>query len=131
MHSLGGLAGLPFNGKPAWDTFISHIAEDGHIMIMFAPHVGINSEGEIGKVRLHSHEIQSTTCGPAIDAYYLVKNNPVTTSNYIDYRTEALKILLAPHLNEIASCRNEMSALAYKMYDLQLQYLDNIINLDF
>lgn len=50
MFPLGGLAGLPFTGRTGWGAFSSHCPIDGHIVVLFAPHVGIDSEGNIGKV---------------------------------------------------------------------------------
>ena len=40
--SLGGLAGIPFTGKAGWTTFSNHVPTDGNIILMFAPHIGID-----------------------------------------------------------------------------------------
>ena len=48
LFPLGGLAGLPFAGKTGWHAFSSHCPEDGHILILFAPHVGVDYEGKVG-----------------------------------------------------------------------------------
>ena len=50
MFPLGGLAGFPFTGKTGWGAFSSHCPEDGHIVIMFAPHVGVDCDGNVGKI---------------------------------------------------------------------------------
>ena len=47
---LGGLAGLPFTGKTGWGAFSSHVPKDGNICVLFAPHVGIDSDGNVGYV---------------------------------------------------------------------------------
>ena len=47
---LSGLAGLPFTGKTGWGAFSGHCPADGHIVVLFAPHVGIDSNGEVGKI---------------------------------------------------------------------------------
>ena len=80
--------------------------------------------------------MHSNTCGAAIDAYKQVKNKKghqqsTPTGNYLDYQAETIKKLLAPHASEVASEENEMVALAYKMYEIQLQFLNDIINLNF
>ena len=42
IFPLGGLGGLPFTGKTGWSAYSSHVPKDGHIVILFAPHVGID-----------------------------------------------------------------------------------------
>ena len=46
---MGGLAGIPFVGKVGFGAFYAHIPKDGNLLILFAPHVGIAPDGEIGK----------------------------------------------------------------------------------
>ena len=50
VFSLAGLAGLPFTGKTGWGAFSAHVPVDGNIVIMFAPHVGIDRNGNVGKI---------------------------------------------------------------------------------
>ena len=50
IFPLSGLAGFPFTGKTGWGAFSGHCPEDGHIVVLFAPHVGIDSNGEVGKI---------------------------------------------------------------------------------
>lgn len=42
---------------------------------------------------------------------------------------DCIKHMLAPHVASILEKDEKMTALAYKMYELQLEYLDNIIDL--
>ena len=48
VFPLSGLGGLPFTGKTGWGAFSSHCPEDGNIVILFAPHVGIDVDGTVG-----------------------------------------------------------------------------------
>jgi len=50
VFPLGGLAGFPFTGKTGWGAFSSHCPVDGNICILFAPHVGVDNSGCVGKV---------------------------------------------------------------------------------
>lgn len=50
IFPLSGLAGLPFTGKTGWHAFSSHCPKDGNIVILFAPHVGVDNAGTVGKV---------------------------------------------------------------------------------
>ena len=47
---MAGLAGFPFTGKSGFGAFSSHCPKDGNIVIMFAPHVGVDMSGNVGKV---------------------------------------------------------------------------------
>ena len=68
MFPLSGLGGFPFTGKTGWAAFSGHCPEDGNIVIMFAPHVGIDREGNVGKIERMGQKCVSTACGAAIGA---------------------------------------------------------------
>jgi hypothetical protein len=42
---------------------------------------------------------------------------------------DTIKHLLKPHAQSISESKNEMAALAYKMYDLLLEFLNKIVDL--
>jgi hypothetical protein len=50
MFPLAGLAGLPFCGRTGWNSFSSHVSTDGNILVLFAPHIGIDLYGTVGIV---------------------------------------------------------------------------------
>ena len=50
IFSLGGLGGLPFTGKTGWKAMSSHVPENGNIVVLFAPHIGLDYEGNVGQV---------------------------------------------------------------------------------
>lgn len=50
VFPLGGLAGMPFTGRTGWGAFSSHVPKNGNICVLFAPHVGIDKDGNVGKV---------------------------------------------------------------------------------
>jgi len=68
VFNLGGLAGLPFTGKTGWGAFSAHCPKDGNIVVLFAPHVGISSDGEVGKVYRTGQDHSSSACGASIGA---------------------------------------------------------------
>lgn len=72
LFPLGGLAGIPFTGKTGWGAFSSHCPHDGNIVILFAPHVGIDSNGNVGKILRCGQRHSSSACGAAIGAYNAV-----------------------------------------------------------
>ena len=76
MFPLGGLAGLPFTGKTGWAAFSSHCPSDGNIAILFAPHVGLDREGRVGKIYRDGQTEASGACGAAIGALAAIKADP-------------------------------------------------------
>lgn len=61
--SLGGLAGFPFTGITGFCAFAHHIPESGNALIVIGPHVGVSSEGVIGKLNRRHHNTLSCSCG--------------------------------------------------------------------
>ena len=51
IFPLSGLAGIPFVGKSGWTAFTTHVPEDGNIVALFAPHVGIDKDGNVGELQ--------------------------------------------------------------------------------
>eukprot|EP00469_Lotharella_globosa_P001736 CAMPEP_0167800136 /NCGR_PEP_ID=MMETSP0111_2-20121227/17535_1 /TAXON_ID=91324 /ORGANISM="Lotharella globosa, Strain CCCM811" /LENGTH=314 /DNA_ID=CAMNT_0007695305 /DNA_START=50 /DNA_END=994 /DNA_ORIENTATION=- len=67
--SLGGLAGLPFTGKTGFTAFSHHVPEkDGRLLIFFAPHIGVASDGKTGKVHRLGIKKVTSACGSCIAA---------------------------------------------------------------
>ena len=50
IFPLSGLGGLPFTGKTGWAAFSGHCVDDGNIILLFAPHVGVDRNGDVGKI---------------------------------------------------------------------------------
>jgi len=85
---MAGLAGFPFTGKSGFSSFSSHCPKDGNVVVMFAPHVGIDSNGTVGKIKRSGNEGETFACGAAITALQdLINNNGQTSGNvnHLDY----------------------------------------------
>lgn len=122
IFPLGGLAGFPFTGRTGWGAFSSHCPKDGHIVILIAPHVGIDHKGNIGKVCREGQEGHaSSACGAAIGALAACEADPTAgnfKNGYEDHQMDCIKHLLAPHVKHIGAEEQKMVALVYKMYEL-------------
>ena len=133
LFPLGGLAGLPFAGQTGWGAFSSHVPINGHIVIVFAPHVGLDFEGKVGSFYRAGQHYSSRACGAAIGAYLAGKDKksgkPVPqTDCYLDHQMDCIKHLVEPHVEQIANAKNEMAELAYQMFEIHRQFLDTILN---
>lgn len=45
---MGGLNGYPFAGLTGMGAFLSHVPDDGAVLIYYGPHIGITRSGELG-----------------------------------------------------------------------------------
>ena len=122
VFPLAGLAGLPFTGKTGWGAFSSHCPNpDGNIVVLFAPHVGIDHDGTVGSIKRQGIDHKTTACGAAIGAFTAIKRDRTEGNfkhGYLDHQMDCIKHLLIPHLDEISSAENENVALVYKMFEL-------------
>jgi hypothetical protein len=72
---LGGLAGVPFTGNAGWGAFSHHVPTNGNIFVLFAPHVGVNANGVVGKVSRPGQDHETSACGSAIGAFNALKKD--------------------------------------------------------
>ena len=71
---MGGLAGFPFGGVTAFGAMASHIPDGGHTLVVYAPHVGVDSTGAVGTVERVGRAKGGACCGSAIAASAYVSN---------------------------------------------------------
>ena len=109
IFPLSGLAGVPFAGATGWAAFSSHIPKDGNCVVLFAPHVGVHTDGTIGIVKREGQEHTTSACGAAIGALKALRANPKTAQNpgMIDQQMDTIKHLLLPHVDAISRAENE------------------------
>ena len=132
VFPLSGLGGLPFTGKTGWHAMSSHVPDDGHIVVLVGPHVGIDCEGNVGKVNRKGQANVSSACGAAIGALAALQAGEKTNfkNGYQDHQMDCVKHLLEPHVKDIEKCDNQQAALAYKMFDVAEKFLDDVIHLN-
>lgn len=66
--SMGGLAGFPFGGVTSFGAMAAHIPDNGNCLLIFAPHVGVSSTGEVGTVERRGRLHGGACCGSACAA---------------------------------------------------------------
>lgn len=75
--NLGGLNGYPFTGLTGMAAFSHHIPADGAAMVFYAPHIGVSSTGEPGKIVRVGQNETSNCCGATVLALNRLKNNEI------------------------------------------------------
>ena len=76
--TLGGLAGFPFAGRSGFRAYLHHCPDDGKLLILLAPHVGVAQldpdgtgagSGRVGALQREGQSKLATACGAAVGAY--------------------------------------------------------------
>jgi len=138
IFSLGGLGGIPAVGMTGFGAFFSHCPDDGKVLIVYGPHVGISNDGTVGKVeRLGQLDASSggtkrrgtASCGAAIGAYRALSSTKKTQKKnrkeeaIFDYQQDYVVKQLSKRIGEIQRVSNgdsnaEIAALTQQMYEI-------------
>jgi hypothetical protein len=115
---MGGIGGCPYVGKEGYDVLMSHIPDDGNVVIMFGPHVGVSPEGEVGKFSRIGQKKLSTACGAAIAAFNAGCAGDYSDQGDQDIQQSMLKQKLGKQATEIAKAEVPMAELAMRAYGI-------------
>jgi len=140
--ALGGLAGLPFAGKSGFGAYLHHVPDDGKLLVVFAPHVGVDAEGKIGGLQRDGQVKVSNACGAAIGAYKALQSKKATPTDPLlvmdtlqkenidtkfDPQLEQIVQKLAPRLKGIDESKDSISFVTYQMYGIIRELITSII----
>jgi len=84
IYNLGGQGGIPFAGTLGFSNFVSHCPENGKLLILFGPHVGISEGGQVGKVERIGQTDATPSCAAVVDAYNGIKSKKKAVDSGID-----------------------------------------------
>lgn len=121
--AMGGLAGFPFSGVTGFGAMASHIPDDGNCLLVYGPHVGVDSDGNVGKVDRIGKSKSGTCCGSAVAATKYLNTvlsgeqeiMPPPNSAFDAQQTFVSNMLL-PYASEIQESREPMVALPFLTY---------------
>jgi len=142
--NLGGLAGVPFAGKTGFGAFSHHIKDNGDLLVVFAPHVGLGhtEDGtiEVGKLNRLGQSREYTVgaaCGAAKGAFAHCKSGGhVMTeselgSNALDFQMQYIIHEVNKRWKSIDSKPTEdakQAALTYEMYKICKDFVEGIVD---
>lgn len=138
--SLGGLGGLPFAGKSGFRAFLHHVPDKGKLLILFAPHVGIDADGRIGALQRDGQNAVSKACGAGIGAYkaLMSKANAPASQNPVlemedgdvefDPELKTIIPLLGSRINGVEDSSDPIAYVTYQMYAIVRELLDQCIS---
>lgn len=131
--TMGGLAGVPFGGSTSFGNMASHIPQGESTLIVFAPHVGVDGEGNIGTVERRGRSYGGACCDSAIAAsnYVLSVHNGKTTTkgtpnDALDAQQNFVESMLLPQ--RLDASPDAMVELPYALYDAQKEMITDIVS---
>ena len=132
---LGGLAGFPSAGATGLGACISHVPDDGKLLVVYGPHIGISETGEIGKVNRPGLNKESSTCGALAAILGKVNANRSyhSENDPLDLEQSALEdILIDQALNSIdqADSIKQFTEATFKVIDKRMHELIERVECD-
>lgn len=109
------------------------VPDNGHVFILFGPHIGISDSGELGKCLRLGQTTESGACGAVLAAYNSCKCGQVKQQevDMSDMQQSWLKQKILSCLEEIESSSDKMQTLIHKAYHAVEEHLLDIINHDY
>jgi hypothetical protein len=98
----------------------SHIPDDGNCLLVYGPHVGVDSDGNVGKVNRRGKQKSGTCCGSAVAATKYLKQVVDGQGDILPPPSAALDAqqvfvsnFLVPYASEITEAAEPMITLPY------------------
>ena len=130
---LGGLGGVPFVGRAGFAAYSHHVADDGKMFILFAPHVGVEFDGKVGALKRVNQKEVSSACGAAVGAFKALMKEAKEgegiaygvqdgVSDYFDAQILFIKAKLKDRIKKVADSPDATAYVTYQMYCLVREF---------
>jgi hypothetical protein len=134
---MGGLAGFPFGGVTSFGAMAHHIPDGGSCLVVYGPHVGVDSMGSVGTVNRRGRAKGGACCGSAAAALGKIRKgamvpnmadgSPPPMIDSIDAQQAYVEANLAPYADRLLAADDRNIELPYALYDAQKQMMDGIV----
>lgn len=130
--SMGGLSGFPFGGITSFGAMAHHIPKGGSCLVVFGPHVGIDSEGNIGVVNRRGRSTPGACCGSACAALHHFQSGhgkpaPEAFADPADYQQAMVVKLLEPHAKTLTKASEPMKELPHCLFQAMQKVMEQIV----
>lgn len=122
--NMGGLAGFPFAGVTGFGAMASHVPDGGDVLLVYGPHVGVDSSGLVGKVDRKGKSKSGSCCGSAVAAskyitavYRGEAEKVANPSDAVDAQQNYVSSMLLPYGERVARAREPMAELPYATFE--------------
>jgi hypothetical protein len=130
---MGGLAGFPFGGLTSFGAMASHIPDGGDTLVVFGPHVGVDSKGNAGTVERRGRVNGGSCCGSAVAASGYVADvlsgaaKEASLPAIVDAQQYFVGKMLLPYAKQLDKAEDKMVELPYALYDAQKELMGKIV----
>lgn len=114
---LGGLSGFPFVGKEGFGALSHHPPEGGSLFVMYASHVGIDAQGNLGAVLRRGQTKATTCCGSAMAAYEALKANPDLDTSTAGAQQSYVLRVMKNNWEKISKAQDPILEISNTLYD--------------
>jgi len=128
VFNLGGIGGIPFVGKTGFTAFSHHVPDDGNLLILYGPNIGVSPKGELGKLLRDGQHNLTPTCSSAIKAYEAVLSGEQIPEGPTHDMMIHLKRALAGRAKAISNDKHPMAKLVREMFDVSDKTMRDITN---
>ena len=134
---MGGLAGFPFGGITSFGAMAHHIPDGGSCLVVYGPHVGVDSFGSIGTVNRRGRAKGGACCGSAAAALGNVRKGAMVPKageaaapamiESLDAQQQWVNSALLPYGERLLTAGDQNIELPYALYDAQKKMMDGIV----
>jgi Limiting CO2-inducible proteins B/C beta carbonyic anhydrases len=132
--SLGGLSGFAFGGVTGFTAMASHIPNNGSCLIVYGPHIGIDSDGIIGRAHRRGRDITDTCCGSATAAAAFVAGvragrdiDSGFPTDVLDAEQSFVAKTLLPYGERLEKSSKPVVELPLVLFDAQYKLIQRIV----
>ncbi len=125
---LGGLAGFPFTGKTGMMAYANHVHEGGTAFILYGPHIGISTNGEIGTLLRPGQSHCTSACGALQEAITQLKAGNGLINSNDDFQQSKIVEMLAPFKKRILSVDSQIYEATLVCYELIHKQINQILD---
>jgi len=134
QFSMGGLAGFAFGGVTSFGAMAHHIPTGGDCLVVYGPHVGVDADGNVGKINRRGRKKSGACCGSGVAAAGYVeavrqgKRDPsAPATNPLDAQQNFVGNLLLPHGHRLEEAKDPMVELPLALFDAQNDLMHQIV----
>jgi hypothetical protein len=132
--NMGGLAGFAFGGVTSFGAMAHHIPDGGSCLVTYGPHVGVDKDGNVGKVNRRGRVGSGACCGSAAAAAGYCQavqggdtpNGPPTDP--LDAQQTFVGNMLLPHADRLATAEDAAVELPLALFDVQDEFMKKIVS---
>jgi hypothetical protein len=112
-----------------------HIPDGGSCFVIYGPHVGVDSEGTIGKINRRGRQINGACCGSATAAAGYVAgvlcgevDAAAPPTDALDAAQNFVGAMLLPHGERLAKAEDPAIELPMALFDAQNEMIHSIVD---